>query len=1040
MAGPFYNPQAGMGIEAAGASAVVSPVAPVTISGADAVTAGLNLATKGVSLYGQYQRSQGSGGTRSGRPDPNVSVFAEEMNKVEQIRSEKGDLAGRLAERAVASNFAAAGVSFGDKAYKSVYESTTGRSFDVYGRDDDEYFKQKQLERPEVQAAFLASKAILPEGTSTESALEWSVNEAAEQGAAAFALNKAQSDATVAWQVGGEKDSGSSKAFRKIRSSFMAGTLGGLLQRFESGQLITPKDIADAKVQWTAISAGPLRRPPSLSGAAGDAQWKAFEDGNESINKFFTTLTDASSSKTLLDTQISILADAVNKSDGMSALEKTVATAGLLNGKAEVYDSLVGGQLGNLYKKLSNVKIPPTSSPEAINRDPVKGISYQISEEEAAKFQGMTGMDISDQIVATAGHAKVFDPSSIGNAQNQVTFGETMTGMIAALQSSNQEDFFSPSYLKEHVLSPKILATLEAYKKSDPDQADKLRGGLQLGYQMEKMRQLQNLSSIETGDLAKFTRFNEQTNSYELNVDAFGTGFGKDIVAFNDALGAYNNNLSEAAKDGFNKFYQASGRVDFGQMSGDVGNPLNIISSAKLAGLTSAVKRRDAIAALDKGISDLSLESGETELGQGQTMDQAPPPPPAVVQPADQGIDISPRPTDQGIDISPRPTDEEDGRSLLQRGLDLIFSRAAAAELTPELRAQLEAVRTRLPQNDIPPLPEAELGSAEALETEAAKATFYPPFVLNDKNFDKNFDLDRKTYKAYPTAFTQTSLNEDDTPKGQRFEPHIDEGNVFTFGGGVTNLKNIKWTGENKYGFEKDKFYNKNQIQNKIEANSGSKGEILKGLDTSKAVETSSGLRREKFGDNKSFAYAVYLSYQDRLTDKLETYGLDTSKLNKNVSGALTDYFWNVEEFFKTKNSSGVRIAKAYIDGDEDWYKKAWEGAKAMLDNIKSVGKPTFGIAKRRAIEYNMMGPPEGKGIAEITLDKDKLNYIAEDGSTLYSRPGKVTTNANLNDVAKVIQAARVDNTPSLSPGEAELNTDLNPSGPGINISPRPKN
>jgi len=734
MAGPFYNPQAGMGIEAASASAVESPVAPVRTSGADAVTAGLNLASQGVSLYGQYQRSQGrSGGTRSGSPDPNVAVFAEEMNKVEQIRSEQGDLAGRLAERSVASNFAAAGVSFKDTAYKSVYESTTGRSFDVYGRDDDEYFRQKALETPEVQAAFIASKAILPPGTSTESAVEWSLNEVSKREAAAYAVNKAQSDATVAWQLGGDEDSGSSRAFREVRSAFMAGTLGALMQRYENGQVVTPKDIADAKVEWTSLSAGPLRRPPSLSGAAGDSQWKAFEDGNKSINNFFTTLESATSSKTLLDTQISILADAVNKAEGMTVLERLVATAALLQGDSAVYDSLVEGKLGDLYKKLGEVKIPPTATPDAVRTDPPPGSGrrpYEVDPDELAKYQGMTGKEISNQIVATAGHAKVFDPSSIGNAQNQATFGKTMTGMIAALQSSNQGDFFSPAYLKENVVNPKILATLEAYKKSDPDQADKLRGGLQLGYQMEKMRQLQNLSSIETGDLAKFTRFNEQTNSYELNVDEFGAGFGKDIVAFNDALGAYNNNLSEAAKDGFNKFYEGGGRVSFGRLSGDVGNPLNIISFAKLAGLTSAVKRRDAIAALDKGISNLNPEPRETELNLGQTMSQAPFPP-AVEQPADQGIDISPRPTDEGIDISPRPTDEEDGRSLLQRGLDLIFSPAAAAELTPELRAQLGAINKSLPQTAIPPLPEAELGSTEAFNLvpplSQPKSTLAPP-------------------------------------------------------------------------------------------------------------------------------------------------------------------------------------------------------------------------------------------------------------------------------------------------------------------------
>ena len=100
-------------------------------------------------------------------------------------------------------------------------------------------------------------------------------------------------------------------------------------------------------------------------------------------------------------------------------------------------------------------------------------------------------------------------------------------------------------------------------------------------------------------------------------------------------------------------------------------------------------------------------------------------------RPTDEGIDISPRPTDEGIDISPRPTDEGDGRSILQRGLDLIFSPAAASELTPELRAQLDAVRKRLPQTDIPPLPEAELGSTEAFNLvpplSQPKSTLAPP-------------------------------------------------------------------------------------------------------------------------------------------------------------------------------------------------------------------------------------------------------------------------------------------------------------------------
>ena len=720
MAGPFYNAATGIGLTSAGASATESPVAPVTISAADGVTAGLNLASQGVAMYGQYQRSQGSGGTRSGRPDPNVAVFAEEMNKVQQIRSEQGDLAGRLAERSVASNFAAAGVSFKDKAYKSVYESTTGRSFDVYGRDDDEYFRQKALESPEVQAAFMASKAILGPGTSTEEGVEWSLNEVREQKAAVLKLSQAQNDATMAWQVGGEEGTGSSKAFRTVRQGFVSRFSGGLLKKFEDGELVTPKDIAMAKVEWTTLKANALRRPPNLSGAAGNAQWEAFEAGNKSIDDLFTSLESATDNKTFLDSQVAIIANEVKNSSSFSELEKVYITAGLFSKDPNVYLGMLGEKQGELFKKLRELKITPTVSPsDALNNSgftpiPSSGynlplglrstVSYEIKDDEKTKYTGMTGKQIANQITGTAAHAKVFVPGSMSKAENREAFGKTMTGMIAALQSSDQKDFFSPAYLRDHVLNPTILATLEAYKKSDPGQADLLRGGLQLGYQMEKTRQQQSLSSIEAGEkIARYTRFNEETNSYELNVNEFSSGFAGDVTAFNDAMrDHYNNNLSEAARDKFDKIVNTGGRVSLDRLQGNVAR--NVVIFSDLDQLTHAVKRRDAIAALDIGISDLSLnqETGETELDQGQTMDQAPPP--AVVQPADQG--------------SPRPTDEEDGRSLLQRGLEMIFSPAASSELTPELRAQLEAVRTRLP----PTRPEGLPG-----DTPEVKSTLAPP-------------------------------------------------------------------------------------------------------------------------------------------------------------------------------------------------------------------------------------------------------------------------------------------------------------------------
>jgi hypothetical protein len=61
----------------------------------------------------------------------------------------------------------------------------------------------------------------------------------------------------------------------------------------------------------------------------------------------------------------------------------------------------------------------------------------------------------------------------------------------------------------------------------------------------------------------------------------------------------------------------------------------------------------------------------------------------------------------------------------------MIFSPAAAAELTPEQRAQLEAVSSFLPQTGFPPLPEALLSPAEAYNSipplSQPKSTLAPP-------------------------------------------------------------------------------------------------------------------------------------------------------------------------------------------------------------------------------------------------------------------------------------------------------------------------
>ena len=1014
MAGPFYNPQAGMGIEAAGASAVVSPVAPVRTSGADAVTAGLTLASQGVSLYGQYQRSQGrSGGTRSGSPDPNLARFSEEVQIALQNKEQFGEGRFKMDMNRIVQNFGSAGQPI-DKSMLTYFEQTTGLPSDTYfGIDPVEQFKTAQFKTPEIQAA---AAPLIAAGIDPETALNYALEEQQTFERLAQKLSQTDTQNAVEYMApnGGQET-------QQETIQFFRDTAYSRLNALSNAGRATEQDARIVLSNYQALLATPKMQIPSGVSAEVRAQEVAARNNLKGSIETVVKLLDAGEQGQSLLQQI-VQNPKMSEDDKKSMFSRfTLLSAKdpfqLMSfmGISDMNDLVKGNtalgklppsnfELGNLNDRAARAiaTAPPGQNP------PPEGI---VPTELSAAIEKMTP---SQLVSFTRGNAKKasFGGFDFKSQEDVEAFATSVYSVAQGLSAPQQNRLRTIDDLGK-LLNRNVFKNLDSLDKADPEQAALLRASLGVGLTTELGRRKVQLSSIEKSLVGDATaegitpaKFNPETGKYELTPEFINSQTPEDMKSFQVGVEyAYGGDLAKGAENNFVRLTTArspsQGPGDASKVVSD-GNLIRIEDAQRNRRATSAL--RQFYSSLESGgqlpplaqeFSDPSADArrvaatvaGTAPMDQGQTMDQAPPPPAAVVQPADQG----------------------DVGSFLQRVKEFLVSPAAAAELTTEQRAQIEAVSkglgTRLPPR-----------RPEFLQ--------YPSFVRNGETFD----LDSKKFETYRNAFTQTSLNEDNTPKGQRFEPHIDSEDIFTLGGGVTNLKNVKWTGEDKYGFEKDKFYNKNQIQNKIEANSGSKGEILKGLDTSKAVETTSDLRREQFGDNKSFAYAVYLSYQDRLTDKLETYGLDTSKLNKNVSGALTDYFWNVEEFFKTKNSSGVRIAKAYIDGDEDWYKKAWEGTAAMLDNIIAGGTPMLGLAKRRAIHYNMMGPPEGKAISKITLDNDKLNYIAEDGVTiLYSRPGKVTTTADLNAAAKQIQAARVDDTPSLSPGEDELNTDLSP-------------
>ena len=88
----------------------------------------------GSSFLKSFGSDTNATGSASKKTDDNLSTFRTGLERVEAIRDDKGEMAGLVAERQLASNFAMAGIRL-DSSYEDVYTKTTGRAWAGYGQD-----------------------------------------------------------------------------------------------------------------------------------------------------------------------------------------------------------------------------------------------------------------------------------------------------------------------------------------------------------------------------------------------------------------------------------------------------------------------------------------------------------------------------------------------------------------------------------------------------------------------------------------------------------------------------------------------------------------------------------------------------------------------------------------------------------------------------------------------------------------------------------------------------------------------------------------
>lgn len=644
-----------------------SPVAPVKPA-PSFLEGAMSVAETGFKMYAQEQKSSKGG---AGKPDPNLKIFSEEMDKVAQIRSSQGEMAGRLAERNVASNFAAAGIDL-DTSYKAVYETKTGRSFEAYGRDDAAAYREALLKDDSVRSNITASLAILPPTASFEERLEFAVGEKAKVEAAALLVGRAKADATTSWT---QAEGG----YNTITDNFLSVGMGALVQREQSGVPITAQDIANLKVQWDQLRGGVLSQPKYLD----DDLWKSFGSRLDQVDKMFASLEKAASNEVLRASMTRYLADAISKSEGIEPTQKAVAILGALSGDATILSQLGGQRFGDVAQAMGKAKVielpsanifgqalfaPGKSAPKANDTVTKEDLPSEIAE----KYGNMSASDRVNQMKADGSYSSLFSSSNMNNPENREAFAQRAMSLGTTLLSGSTTDFLSSQFLRQGIANPKFINSIKALELQDAELGMQTKTIVRSGLLTEKLRQSSNLSSIE--NRIQGADFNEQTGKYEIDANFFKRK--GDLAVFNADLNEfYAGDLAAAAKDNFSKI---EAKYTGFRVSGF--NPTNVIRLGRLNSIPEALKRRDAISVIDNSIGQLA-DPTEDILAPITEPSGEP-----VQEPVQEPV------MGQGVTPTTAPAPAAEDRSILQRVGDAILgSPAAAAELSPQPSGNLES-------------------------------------------------------------------------------------------------------------------------------------------------------------------------------------------------------------------------------------------------------------------------------------------------------------------------------------------------------------
>jgi hypothetical protein len=539
--------------------------------------------------------------------DPNLAVFAQDVQTIEKIRQEQGQQAANLFERQIAKKYAAVGIEF-DTDYENVYEKITGRSFDGYGRDMQAYMMEETFKTKEFQQNYRASFFDLPPDATEEQRTQYAIGTQAEIDSAALTVARFNAGEQKKWTLQGQA------AYDTVIGGFLKQGLGELNRREKSGQPIGPQDIANFQAQWAQAKVS-LSKPSGVT----NEQWSATQDKIDNIDKMISTFEKATSNKVALEQLTAGLVNLVDQQGDGTDFEKAVLKIVLFQDTSSLADlnlNFINEALVNISKAdLGSFNITrqqifsPMSEQSEAGVPSGNTIVQEYPEEITSKFSGMTEQQMLNNLKAGKTLTTMITPNSLSRPEARDQFESASYAIGLLLSQGGSNDFLSSGFLEELVGNRGFIENVKRFTELDPEGAVAIRSTLLTGLATESLRQSKNLASIERS--IKGAKWDG--SKYIVDLEGIEGVDGSIKQAFLDALDRrYDGSLEKAADDGFRRMRSVmAARSSFMRMGGEQ----DILYAGGFYDLDEAIDRRKAIRVLENASVGLQEAREGDEIG-----------------------------------------------------------------------------------------------------------------------------------------------------------------------------------------------------------------------------------------------------------------------------------------------------------------------------------------------------------------------------------------------------------------------------------------